>query len=47
MGAINIFLRYGYKKELQIYDLNINKIYYNNKWWCPTNQTVIVMKYDK
>ena len=47
MGAINIFLRYGYKKELQIYDLNINNIYYNNKWWCPTNQTVIVMKYDK
>jgi hypothetical protein len=45
MGAINIFLRYGYKKDLQIFDLNINKLFYNNNWWCPTNQTIIVMKY--
>ena len=47
MTAIDIFIKAGYEKEFQIYDLNINKIYYNNNWWSPTNQTIIIMKYDK
>ena len=42
--VIDIFTNNGYKKCFQIYDLDINKLYFNNTWWSPTNQTIIILQ---
>tara|TARA_B100000401_G_scaffold438244_1_gene386047 strand:- start:2164 stop:2985 length:822 start_codon:yes stop_codon:yes gene_type:complete len=45
INLIHIFLKGNYEKVFQIYDLNINNIFFNNKWFLPTNQTIIIFKY--
>ena len=42
--VIDIFTNNGYKKCFQIYDLDINKLYFNNTWGSPTNQTIIILQ---